>query len=191
VDAVIVVCHPDRVAEYRDAVAGFTAADTPVDFIAGGDTRQASVEAGVRAVADDETIVVVHDGARPFVTCESIARSVEVVASGRADGAVVAHPVSDTVKAVACGFVEETPERTRLWAVQTPQVFRAGTLRAALAAAEHDHFVGTDDASLVERAGGSVAIVEGARDNIKITHAEDVVLAEALLASRAEKGAAT
>lgn len=184
VDAIVVVCHPERVDEYREAVTAGVATELPLSFVAGGETRQSSVAAGLIAVASDDTVVVVHDGARPFVAVNLLTEAVRVVREGEADGAVAAYPVSDTIKTVHGVTVESTPDRSRLWAVQTPQVFLARTLRSAVAAASADGFVGTDDATLVERAGGRVVVVEGPRDNIKITHAEDVLVAEAILAFR-------
>lgn len=186
-DRLIVVCHPDRVDEYRDAVTSAVATEVPLSFVAGGDTRQASVQAGLSHVESDDSVVVVHDGARPFVTAELLRESVRVVSDGEADGAVAAYPVSDTIKSVHGHTVDTTPDRSRLWAVQTPQVFFARTLRLAMASASADGFLGTDDASLVERAGGRVVVVEGPRDNLKITHAEDVVIAEAILAYHTEE----
>lgn len=189
VDSLIVVCDPDRIEEYAAAVAA-VAGDKPFEAVPGGETRQSSVRAGIAALPEGEAVVVVHDGARPLVPVEVVERALEVLdADPEADGVVVGHPVSDTVKIVSSdGRIERTPDRERLWAVQTPQVFRVASLRAAHAAAELDGRIGTDDASLVEREGGTVRVMEGPRSNLKITTASDLVCAEALLSAEVRDG---
>jgi 2-C-methyl-D-erythritol 4-phosphate cytidylyltransferase len=109
-----------------------------------------------------------------------IARAIE---AARADGAaLLAAPTTDTIKLVEQGVVVQTPPRETCWAAQTPQVFRAEILREAHAKAVVDGFIGTDDAQLVERLGIAVHVVAGSAHNIKITHREDIELAEAWLA---------
>jgi 2-C-methyl-D-erythritol 4-phosphate cytidylyltransferase len=187
VDLVVVVCHPERVDEYRRVAVEPFGPKTPIEFAAGGDTRQASVSNGLALVPDGVETVLVHDGARPLVTVELIAETIDaLVADPEADGAIVGHPAIDTLKIVDGATIESTPDRARLWAVQTPQTFRAGALRSAYAAARADGFLGTDDASLVERMGGKVLVVEGPRDNIKITVAEDLALVVSALRYRRE-----
>lgn len=186
VDSLVVVCHPDRVDEYREAVERFAVASKPIAFTAGGATRQESVAAGL-SVAErlGASAVAVHDGARPLVTQETIDRALAMLRdSNEVDGVVVGHPVTDTLKIANGELVEQTPDRSRYWAVQTPQCFDAPVLRAALDAAAGEGFTGTDDASLVERAGGRVALALGSRDNMKITVAEDAAIARAILAWR-------
>jgi 2-C-methyl-D-erythritol 4-phosphate cytidylyltransferase len=185
VDLVVVVCHPERIDEYRRVAVEPFGFATPVEFAPGGDTRQASVHSGLALVPDAAELVIVHDGARPLVTPELIAETIEALRSDpEAAGAIVGHPSVDTLKVVAGTTILSTPERARFWAVQTPQTFRARVLRAAYDAARDDGFLGTDDASLVERAGGKVLVVEGPRDNIKVTVAEDLVLVAAALKYR-------
>ncbi|TLM75311.1 MAG: 2-C-methyl-D-erythritol 4-phosphate cytidylyltransferase [Actinobacteria bacterium] len=186
VTSLVVVCHPDRVEEYAAAVADVAAsAGKPLAVVAGGETRRLSVAAGLAAVRADAEAVVVHDGARPLATSDLASRTLAALAAEPAcDGAVIAHPSSDTVKVVADGVVLETPDRSRLWAVQTPQAFRAPALREAHAAAARDGFEGTDDASLLERIGRVVRVVEGPRDNVKVTTAEDIAVVEAVLEAR-------
>ena len=111
-----------------DLVAGKVAA-----AVAGGSTRAASVAAGLAAVPDDADLILVHDAARPFATPELVSRVLEAL--GQADGAVPGVPLTDTVKRVSAGLVVETPDRSQLVAVQTPQGFRADVLRRALRAA--------------------------------------------------------
>lgn len=186
-DGVVVVCHPDRVDEY----AAESGADgRRVLAVAGGDSRQASVAAGLASLPPACDTVVVHDGARPLVTAELVSATLaELRGRPEADGVVVGHPSSDTVKVVdECGVVIDTPDRSTLWAVQTPQAFRRRALVDAHALAERDGTTGTDDASLIEAAGGEVRVLLGPRLNVKVTTPEDVAYAEACLAARAEKG---
>ena len=157
------------------------------DVVAGGAERQDSVAAGLAACsAGDDEVVLVHDGVRPFFPARLIDAVLAAVA--RCGACVVGMPVKDTIKEVEGGRVLGTPARGRLWMAQTPQAFRAGLLRKAFARARSDGFRGTDDASLVERLGAPVAMVEGSYRNIKITTPEDLVLARALLAA-GEEGA--
>ena len=185
VDLIVVVCHPDRIAEYREVAVEPLALSTPVAFAPGGETRQASVASGLAQVPASVATVLVHDGARPLVTPELIAEALAALAGDEAaDGVVVGYPAVDTLKVVAGNEIAATPERARFWAVQTPQIFHAGPLRAAYETARTDGFLGTDDSSLVERNGGRVLVIEGPRDNIKVTVAEDLVLVEAALRFR-------
>ena len=149
-----------------------------------GEARSLSTRNGLLLCEEDpETVVLVHDGSRCLITPDLIARVVEAMAGG-ADGAVPAVPVSDTIKVAGEGAVYETLDRTNLRAVQTPQAFRLGPLRRLHDAPEESLLAATDDALLVERAGGRVALVEGEKTNIKLTSPEDLVFAEAILAAR-------
>ena len=146
--------------------------------VAGGVTRADSVRAGLAAVPADAAVVVVHDAARPLAAPALFAAVVAAVASGAVDGAVPVVPLADTVKRVDGDRVLGTVDRADLVAVQTPQAFAAGVLRAA-----HRHGGGaTDDAGLVEADGGIVGTVPGDPRNLKLTRPEDLALAEALLA---------
>jgi 2-C-methyl-D-erythritol 4-phosphate cytidylyltransferase len=150
--------------------------------VVGGGTRSASVRAGLAAVPDDGTVavVLVHDGARPLASPALFERVVAAVRAG-ADGAVPGVAVADTVKRVADGVVVETPARSALVAVQTPQGFRPRVLRAAYAAGRE----GTDDAAVVEAAGGRVVVVAGEAANRKVTTPHDLAVMAAAL-GRAE-----
>lgn len=191
VDDIVLVCHPERVEEYRRAAVDAFGFTKVVAVVPGGDTRRASVCAGIRSLPEDIATISVHDGARPLITPETIAAVLDALASRPdIDGVVLGHPSYDTIKIVAeDGVIAETPDRARLWVAQTPQTFRAAALRAAHDAAERDGFEGTDDASLVERAGGRVAMLLGPRDNIKVTVPEDMAYAESVLSARARGGA--
>lgn len=186
VDAIVVVAHPDRVDEYRRQVVEPLDAPAIVAVVPGGDTRTASVSAGLDAVPADTGIVVVHDGARPLVTPGLIAAAIaELEREPDLAGVVVGHPSYDTLKTVGPdGEVLSTPDRASIWAAQTPQVFRVGVLREAYRRAGAGGWVGTDDASLVEHAGGRVRMYAGPRDNMKVTVPEDLPVVDQMLRSR-------
>ncbi len=152
------------------------AAPVDVRTAVGGTTRSASVRAGLACLPDDADVIAVHDAARPLASRALFDRVVAAVRAG-ADAAVPGLPVTDTVKRVRDNRVVETVPRDDLVVVQTPQAFR----RAALEAAHAGDGVGTDDAALVEAAGGTVVVVEGESRNLKVTLADDLQLAEALL----------
>lgn len=190
VELIVVVTHPDRGDEYRAVAVEPLGLSTPVVFAPGGDSRQASVASGLAAVPESVDVVLVQDGARPLLTADLVTRTLAALyESAGAAGVVVGHPVFDTLKIVTGGAVSSTPDRSRYWAVQTPQAFTSSVLRDAYARAAEEGFVGTDDSSLVERAGGRVVLVEGPRDNIKVTVADDLTLVESALRRR-ESGAA-
>lgn len=154
----------------------------PVRIVAGGATRQQSVYRGLLAAPEQYPLVAVHDGARPLVRPEEISACID--AAARVGGALLAVPVSDTVKQVGAGLVVRTLERRCLWAAQTPQVFRRDWLLEAHAAAAADGYEGTDDAELVERLGRPVAVVPGSPENLKVTTRQDLVVAERILEER-------
>ena len=174
---IVIVCPEDRCSEYlKRAIDPFPFV-TPVVLAPSGAIRQESAFSGLEMVGDEYEYVVLHDGARPLVSPDLIEHTINMVKGNfDADGAIVAHPAVDTLKVVEDGVVVGTPDRSVFWNAQTPQVFRAGIYRRAHASALSDGFVGTDDSSLIERLGGKVLIVEGKRDNIKLTVPEDYVL---------------
>ena len=146
--------------------------------VPGGTERSHSVRAALAAASDDD-VVVVHDAARPLVTPELVRACLDAL--GDADAAIAAAPVTDTIKECADGRVVRTLDRSRLWAVQTPQVFRRAALQRAL---DQDHEAigaATDDASLVEAMGGTVHVVAAPRENLKVTTELDLRVAEMLL----------
>ncbi|MCK1986347.1 MULTISPECIES: 2-C-methyl-D-erythritol 4-phosphate cytidylyltransferase [Peribacillus] len=146
-------------------------------LVMGGKERQQSVYNGLQHAEED--IILVHDGARPFINLGQISEL--TTAASLHGGAVIAVPVKDTIKKAANKEVVETVERSSLWAVQTPQAFRVSILKSAYEQAEAEAFLGTDDASLLERINEQVVIIEGNYDNIKITTQEDLYFAEAIL----------
>jgi 2-C-methyl-D-erythritol 4-phosphate cytidylyltransferase len=150
--------------------------------VLGGASRSESVRLAL-AAAPEATVAVVHDAARPLITRELVESCVAALEGW--DGVVAAAPVADTIKeADASGRVVRTLDRSALWAIQTPQVFRADVLRRALDVDDAVLASATDDASLVEAAGGAVRVLEAPAENIKVTRPVDLALAEALLRAR-------
>jgi len=156
-----------------------------VRIVPGGKRRQDSVKNGLDALSGAANIVMIHDGVRPFVTRAMIEDSIH--SAERFGAVVVAVPVKDTIKmSNPDGTVLKTLDRESLWQVQTPQTFQAGVIREAYAKATEGGFMGTDDASLVERLGVKVHILPGSYTNIKITTPEDLILAHLFLKMRAK-----
>jgi 2-C-methyl-D-erythritol 4-phosphate cytidylyltransferase len=157
--------------------------------VPGGAVRSESVRRALAAAGDrDDPVVLVHDAARPLATPQLFQRAIDALEASSADAVVAALPVSDTIKEVAPGSqaVTRTLERPRLWAVQTPQVFRRSALERALHDASDSTLAGaTDDAWLIEQDGGTVHVVMGEASNIKVTVPADLRIAELLLAERA------
>ncbi len=179
IDEIVIVVEPDKEAEFKTEIVdqfGF-----PGDWliVAGGDVRQRSVYNGLKATSEVD-VVMIHDGVRPFVTKSQI----EQLAQAALDkgGCILASPIKETVKRVdAEGLIKETVDRSDLWGAQTPQAFKRSLLMKAMESAFKDDFMGTDEASIVERLGEKVSIVEGDSRNIKITTPSDLIVAEAIL----------
>lgn len=185
VDGIMVVAQPGEVARCREALDGI---DKLLSIIPGGETRQASVAIGLYALGGaPDDLVLVHDGARPLVTADTIDRCIN--GAREFGNAVAALPVADTLKAVdEQQTVERTVDREGLWAVQTPQAFPVAMLYEAHVAARDAGWTGTDEASLVEKFGDQpVHLVLGALDNLKVTRPDDLRLAEAVLRARREE----
>jgi len=158
--------------------------DKVTKVVVGGAERILSVQAGLRELDPDIPLVAIHDGARPLLT-QPVIR--EVVARAAVTGAAApAVALVDTIKRGEDGLVTETLDRTQLWAVQTPQVFESGLIRAAIHKAVEDGELLTDDCGAVERLGMKVSLTAGSRENIKITTPLDLILGEAILQARAE-----
>jgi 2-C-methyl-D-erythritol 4-phosphate cytidylyltransferase len=181
VDGIFVVSPEQEIPFCRSEVVeryGFTKVRA---IVAGGAERQHSVLNGLNAMqgVEPDDLVLIHDGVRPFVTADIIKKAAET--AHEFGGAVVAVPVKDTVKVARSGVIAETPPREQLWLAQTPQAFRFGLIHAAHLRAQAEGFLGTDDASLLEREGWPLRVVMGDYRNIKITTPEDMALAEAFL----------
>jgi 2-C-methyl-D-erythritol 4-phosphate cytidylyltransferase len=152
--------------------------------VPGGAERSQSVRAALRAAGDDDDVVLVHDAARPLVTAQLVQDCLHALATHDCDAAIAAARVTDTIKESDGDEVVRTLDRANLWAVQTPQVFDRAALERALSRDDAELAAATDDASLVERDGGTVRVVSAPRENLKVTTPFDLRLAELLLAAR-------
>lgn len=188
VDALLVVVNEADV-EYCRSELVQERIPKVVKVVAGGEERAISVRNGLGALVEAGLwdLVGTHDGARPLVTCEDVARTAAVLAADqRLAGAVLGVPTTDTIKVVdENGFVTATPDRRTIWRAQTPQIFRWGALLDAYTETpEADLLRSTDDASLVEARGGMVAMVKGSAENFKVTDRVDLRHAEQIIAER-------
>lgn len=181
---IIIAAPPDDVAWLQDEATAWSGT-IPIQVVAGGDERQASVMNALQHVPDDAEYVVIHDGVRPFVS-RHVLQDV-ILAAYEYGAATVGLPITDTTKRVkADGSIVATVSRDALWTVQTPQVFRKRIIQQAHEHATVTQFQGTDDASLVEHMGLPCVVVKGERTNIKLTHADDLPLAKAWLRGKGE-----
>jgi 2-C-methyl-D-erythritol 4-phosphate cytidylyltransferase len=183
----IVVVPPGETALYEALVQNVhNSARIPICCVEGGSDRMASIRNGLAQVSSTATFVLIHDGARPFVSLDTILNCVEKAADTGA--AVAAVPAKDTIKVAGeDGVVESTPDRSRLFQVQTPQVFRRDWLEEAHLAALQNGWSATDDSALIERLGHKVYLVRGSYFNLKITTPEDLVMAESILKALSKK----
>lgn len=182
VDEIVVAVSPDRLEEIA-ALCVRTGVKKPLRVVEGGDSRAQSVLMAALAASDRCELLAVHDGARPLIRGEQVDDMVRL--GQKTYAAAPALPVADTVKvADTAGVVQSTPDRSSLYAVQTPQVFQANLLKAALQSAVEANAEITDDCSAVERLGKAVYLAPGWRENIKITTQEDLMLAETFLRER-------
>ena len=179
IDRLIVAAAVDEVEVVEEMLNGADGLK-PFQVVVGGSERQYSIANALKVVFDDCDVVLVHDAARPLVNLNTIE---EVVEAARVHGAAIAAvPEKNTIKVIDNGdFVIDTPPRSKLVSVQTPQGFRRDIILKAYEQAERDGFLGTDDSSLVERLGYKVKIVKSDYKNIKITTPEDILIAEAFL----------
>lgn len=179
VDEIIAVAAKDEMDYFKINIIdkyGFK----KVKITEGGDERQNSVYNGLIACNNPE-IVLIHDGARPNIYEDIIKRSIDAAKSFGA--ATVAVPVIDTIKIVEDGFSVETPDRNKLYAIQTPQSFRYNLILQAHEYARENNIIATDDTQLVEKLGYKVKIIEGSYDNIKVTTLKDIILLNSLAAT--------
>ena len=175
-DEIVIVCPETLLKAFEELFSSHCT--KVIRFAKGGAERQFSVFNGVSSCDESAQLVIIHDGARPFVTPELIE---SVAADGDSFGcATLAVPVKDTIKRVVNGIAAETPKRDELYAIQTPQVFRKDLYLCAYAHAAKDGIVCTDDCSLVELIGCAVKITPGDYNNIKITTPEDIAIAQAI-----------
>lgn len=177
---IILAIHPQDEAEFTALLEKYKISKVK-GLIPGGKERQDSIYNALKTV-HGEGIIMVHDAARPFIKIADIHRLAE--AAKKSGAAIIGVPAKDTMKKVSNGAVLETIDRSSLWVVQTPQAFRISLLKEAYKKAEAALFTGTDDASLVERLGAAITMVEGDYDNIKLTTPEDLYFADAILRKR-------
>ncbi len=180
VDEIIVVTGKDSIDFIKEEILERYHIDKAVSVVEGGSQRQDSVYNGLCAVSENAEIIVVHDGVRPFITRQDIQKTVvEAAASG---ACALGVRTKDTIKICAKdNIIIDTPDRSTMWFIQTPQTFRKDILKKAFEAARKEGFLGTDEAVLVERLCIPVKVVEGSYDNIKITTKEDLYIGEAFL----------
>lgn len=180
VEAAVVALPPDHAAE---PPSWLMESDERIHVVSGGSSRRDSVWAALQLLPCGLDVIVVHDGARPLVSSVVVARCVEVAAGGI--GAVAGFPVVDTLKCVdGEGIVTETVDRSQFWHAQTPQAFPGHALIEAYRRAVSEDWLVTDDAELMERAGGQVMMVESLSSNLKVTRPSDLDTAESLLDRR-------
>ncbi|MDP4086516.1 MAG: 2-C-methyl-D-erythritol 4-phosphate cytidylyltransferase [Bacillota bacterium] len=179
-DGIILAIHPQDKDEFTTQLKKYKITKVK-NVVSGGSERQHSIYNALKTVTNNG-IILVHDAARPFIKKEHIHRL--VAAAEKTGAAIIGVPAKDTMKKVKDWKVTETVERSSLWAVQTPQAFRMSILLEAYVLAEKENFLGTDDASLVERLSTPIEIVEGDYDNIKLTTLEDLFFAEAIMKKR-------
>lgn len=181
IDEIIVVTRMDLLVEVSHICR-----DLPLEkvrkIVVGGVERIHSVQAGLREVDPRATLIAIHDGARPLVTQEILEQT--IARAAQTGAAAPAIPVTDTIKRAENGRSTDTVDRSDLWAMQTPQVFEAGLIRAATEKALADGQLLTDDCAAVERLGMPVSLTQGSKENIKITTPLDLVLGEAVLEAR-------
>ena len=180
---VLVPTSKEWIPVVSEMLASLNVEGVSLQVVEGGSERQFSIWNALQVLDEDIELVAVHDAVRPFISVKLIE---ECCAKAlKTGGAIIAVPAKDTIKRVKeNGEIEDTPDRRFLWQAQTPQVFRKDIVVKAYESAITDEFVGTDDSSLVERIGGKVSVVEGDRENLKITYPVDLKIAELILSGR-------
>lgn len=183
IDEIIVVVGKEDIAKVKTEIVSRYGYDKVIQIIEGGTERQESVYNGLMAVTKEVQYVMIHDGARPFISQEILEKA--LIMTKEKHATVVAVPVKDTIKVVNEALeVEATPNRSTLWSVQTPQSFKKELLIKAYGYAKEKSLIVTDDSMLVEAYGKKVHVVEGDYNNIKITTSEDLVLGQAILMNK-------
>lgn len=186
IDYILVVVAKDNIAYCQREIIEKYNFNKVHNVVEGGEQRQDSVYNGLREVLPDTDLILIHDGARPFVTHRLIEESIRE--AQHTGAAIVGVPPTDTIKSINGGeWIEETWDRDSLIMIQTPQVFKFDLIQNAYQRAYQDNFLATDDALLIRRLGGKVKLVKGDYENIKITFPHDLLVAEAILKVRGEK----
>lgn len=183
VDEIIIIVREDELEECEKEVVEKYYLHENIKIVSGGSERQYSIYNGLQALDNNCHIVIIHDGARPFITKQIIDSSIDEVVGTNAVGVGV--PVKDTIKIVNDNsLIIDTPDRSKLWSIQTPQTFMKEILFKAHKKAKEEDYLGTDDCVLVERIGHPVKMIMGSYENIKITTPEDLIIGEAILINR-------
>lgn len=181
VDEIIVCIKKEEEELFKDKIINkYSFKNIKIAY--GGKERQDSIYNGLKCLDDKCDIVLIHDGARPFVDDRIINESIKVAREKKA--VVVGTPVKDTIKVVCDGIINDTPNRVNLWSAQTPQVFEYKLITKAYEEAYENNYYGTDDSMLVENIGQEVTMIMGSYDNIKITSPEDISIGEQILSLR-------
>ncbi len=181
IQEIVIVTREDLIVPISKLCADYVLKKV-TKVIVGGETRVQSVRNGLIEVSERANLIAIHDGARPLVTLQVLNEVIE--AARKCNAAAPAVAVKDTIKRAVKGVVEETPDRSELFAVQTPQVFEADLIRASIYHAVEHNLLLTDDCSAVEQLGMKVTLTRGSEENIKITTPSDIVVAEAILLGR-------
>ncbi|NLX61915.1 MAG: 2-C-methyl-D-erythritol 4-phosphate cytidylyltransferase [Tissierellia bacterium] len=185
VDEIIVVAREEEIGYCKKEIVKKYKFEKVSKIVRGGKERQDSVYNGILALDERCSIVLSHDGARPFVKVKNIEDAIE--GAYEYGACIIGVPVKDTIKVVEDNkSINKTPERSLLWQAQTPQSFKKEILMEGYRKAIEDNFVGTDDSMLVERLGIDVKVIMGSYENIKITTPEDIIIAESILRDREE-----
>ncbi len=185
--AFVIVIRPDDKEQVEAEILPrvFPKEDRPIVLVTGGETREDSTWQGINAAPKETQVILYHDGARPFVKPVTVGQTIQTLLENPVDGAICVVPVKDTIKMVDNrGFVETTPQRSSLFAVQTPQVFWKKSLLAAYKKARSEHISTTDDSQIVEIFGGTIRTVTGDYENIKITTRDDLTLGQMIIRKR-------
>ena len=179
VDEILLVIPKEDVEYCQNKILSLLELNNQINLVCGGDKRQDSVYNGLKAITKKTETVVIHDGVRPFIQPEDLKQCILV--SKKYGACILGTPASDTLKrADKSNIIETTLSRENIWLAQTPQAFKYGLILKAHETARRDGYVGTDDASLVERMGEDVKIINGGKFNIKITKKEDLPIAKAM-----------
>lgn len=183
IDKIVLVINEAEIEKCKKIIVNKYNYKKLIKIVPGGKERQNSVFNGLKVLPSETNLVAIHDGARFLITPDIIDRAVR--GAYDSNGVIVAMPIQDTIKETNSNkIISKTFNRDRLWAAQTPQVFPYSIIMKAHEKAREDNFLGTDDASLVERLGYEVDIVRGSVENIKITTNFDLILAEIILNKR-------
>jgi 2-C-methyl-D-erythritol 4-phosphate cytidylyltransferase len=179
VDEIFLVIPREDVEYCKKKIISLPDLKNHINLVHGGDKRQDSVYNGLKAITKNTETVVIHDGVRPFIQPEDLKECILI--SKKFGACILGTPASDTLKRVnKSDIIETTLSRENIWLAQTPQAFKYDLILKAHETAKRDGYVGTDDASLVERMGEDVKIINGGRFNIKITKKEDLAIAKAM-----------